>query len=453
MKRCGLIIAGPASGVGKTTVALGLMAALSRRGLAVQPFKCGPDFIDAGLHQVACGRRSRNLDLWMLPPAANLALFERHAGGCDLAVVEGMMGLFDGAGPGAEASTAGLAKLLGLPVVLVVDGSRMAGSVAALAHGFASFDPAVRVAGVIFNQLGGEGHYRLLRASLEDAGGVAALGYLPADPELHIPERHLGLRTAAEGALRPDAVDRLVAQVEEGVNLGRVLEIAADADDGAPAPQRPADPAVPPAAARPRIAVARDEAFCFYYEDNLDALRDAGAELAFFSPLRDAALPACTRAVYLGGGYPELYARQLENNQSMRAAVRAAAAAGVPIYAECGGLMYLGRELRTPEGGFAMADVLPVATALSEGLVGFGYREVRLLEDGILGPAGTVARGHSFHYSRIEEAPAELAAAYGTQREAREGFRLGSVQASYIHLHFGSNPVLAANLVGAARGA
>jgi len=449
--RRAIVIAGPASGVGKTTIALGLMAAFRRRGLVVQPFKCGPDFIDAGHHTRVCDRASRNLDGWMLSGETNRALFAQHAGTADIAIVEGVMGLFDGARNSGEGSTAAMAKHLLLPVLFVVDASKMAASAAALVRGFETFDPAVRIAGVVFNQVGSAGHYGLLCEALEQAGCAPAVGYLPKEPSLRIPERHLGLYTAHEDVLSKPALDHLSSMMEQFVNLDRVLELAALKDEyqTAVAPSRAAGDTA-------RIAVARDRAFCFYYEDNLDALRAAGAEIVEFSPLADRTLPEGTDAIYIGGGYPELYAAELSANQSMRAAIEQFAESGGPAYAECGGLMYLGRHLRLRDGqNLAMVGVLPFGTMLTDRLVRFGYTEVSFTADCLLGRAGASARGHSFHYSTIDGAP-NAECVYRMRStlsgmESTEGYVVGNVLASYIHLHFLSNPELSANFVRAAR--
>jgi cobyrinic acid a,c-diamide synthase len=446
-----MVIAGPASGVGKTTIALGLMAAFRRRGLAVQPFKCGPDFIDAGHHTRVCDRPSRSLDGWMLSSETNRAVFARHAATADIAIVEGVMGLFDGARNTGEGSTAALAKHLRLPVLLVVNASRMAASAAALVRGFETFDPAVAVGGVLFNRLGGAGHYVLLRDARERAGCAPALGYLPEDSSLHIPERHLGLYTAHEDVLSTTALDRLSSLMEQFVDLDRVLNIAALEN----VPDVPGDQS-PVGGETVRIAVARDRAFCFYYEDNLDALRADGAEIVEFSPLTDRLLPDGTDALYIGGGYPELYATQLSANESMRNAITQFVENGGPTYAECGGLIYLGRHLRLRDGGdlVPMVGVLPFGTMVTDRLVRFGYTEVSFTSDCLLGRAGTTARGHSFHYSTIDGVP-DLPCAYRVRStlsgiEATEGYVVGNVLASYIHLHFLSNPDLTASFIRAA---
>lgn len=445
--RKGFIIAGPASGVGKTTVTLSVMAALRKRGLTVQPFKCGPDFIDGGHHSRVCGRASRNFDGWMLSADANRQIFSQASREADICVIEGVMGLFDGADGKSEAgSTAEIAKWLGLPVILVVDAWSIARSAAALVHGFETFDPAVKVVGVIFNRVGGAAHYQLLKDALTGNTRAVPLGYLPSDERVRIPERYLGLITAGENLL-PDSVLSLLGQfAEESIDLDQLLQSA----DFIPASRQAARIDADPGAAvhSIRIGVARDKAFCFYYEDNLDSLRKAGAEIVEFSLLEDPSLPAVLDALYLGGGYPELFARQLSANERMVASIKQAAAEGLPIYAECGGLMYLAKEIITKGGiAFPMASVLPVRVQMTDKLVNFGYNEVSFTRDCLLGPAGKKARGHSFHCSKIMEA-GPLECVYKTQnsltgREEPEGFSVGKVLASYIHLHFLSSPGLA----------
>jgi cobyrinic acid a,c-diamide synthase len=448
-----IVIAGPSSGVGKTTIALGLMAAFRRRGLVVQPFKCGPDFIDPGHHTRVCARPSRNLDGWMLSRETNRAMFATAARHADLAIVEGVMGLFDGATSAATGSTAAMAKDLGLPILFVVDASRMSTSVAALVRGFETFDPAVRIVGVVLNQVGSVRHYELLRAALAEARCAPAVGYLPREASIRIPERHLGLYTADEGVWSDAALAQLSSLMERCIDLDLVLRLATlDPASSGPASDTPGTvstvqtPMV-------RIAVARDRAFCFYYEDNLDALRAAGAEVVAFSPLADAGLPEGTDAVYIGGGYPELHAAELAANSPMRTALREFAARGGPVYAECGGLMYLARRLSGQHGDSAsMVGLLPFDTRVTDRLVRFGYTDVQFTADCLLGPTGTTARGHSFHYSTIERIPEDVACAYRvrstlTGHEDCEGYVAGRVLASYVHLHFLSNRQLATHFV------
>jgi cobyrinic acid a,c-diamide synthase len=447
----GLVIAGTQSGVGKTTVTLGLLSALRRRGVLVQPFKVGPDFIDPGHHSRAAGRVSRNLDGWMLSREANLALFRRQARGAEVAVVEGVMGLFDGYdGAGDAGSTAQMAKWLGLPVLLVVDARAMARSAAALVQGFAGFDPGLSLAGVVFNRVGSAAHRKYLQQALESVKGVRCFGGLPRDPKLAIPERHLGLATAEDHPLEEAYLFHLADWVEHNLDLEGLLEALpplALADD---APEKTAAPTV-------RLGVARDRAFCFYYPENLELLAAAGAELAFFSPLHDRELPADLHGIYLGGGYPELAAEELSANESMKDAIRKAAAGGIPLYAECGGLMYLAREIRDLDGrAHPMAGVLPFPVRMLPRLKALGYREVTLTAAGLLGPPGTTARGHEFHYSEIMGEPDNVPRIYRLtprhQGEAvSEGYRVGNVLASYVHLHFGSNPAVARHLVASCR--
>lgn len=447
----GLVIAGPQSGVGKTTVTLGLLAACRRRGLTTQPFKVGPDFIDPGHHTRAAGRVCGTLDGWMLTREANLELFRRHAREADLAVVEGVMGLFDGYDGRSEAgSTAQMAKWLKLPVLLVVDARSMARSAAALVHGFATFDPELSLAGVIFNRVGSPTHLDYLRQALEQAGETRYFGALPRQTELAIPERHLGLVTTEDHPLGEGYLERLADLMEIHLDLDGLLAALPPLALGeASAPSSPS-PEV-------RLGVARDRAFCFYYPENLELLARFGAEIVPFSPLDDKDLPGEVHGLYLGGGYPELFARQLSANQAMLQAVRERAGAGFPIYAECGGLMYLSREIYDLEGErHAMAGVLPFGVRMLPRLKALGYREVTLTADGLLGPAGTRARGHEFHYSEIVSEPAEVPRLYqltarGGGKPVREGYSVNRLLASYVHLHFGSNPEVARHFVARCR--
>jgi cobyrinic acid a,c-diamide synthase len=447
----GLVIAGTQSGVGKTTVTLGLLYAMVRRGLTVQPFKVGPDFIDPGHHTRAAGRVCRNLDGWMLSQEVNLSLFRRQAREADVAVVEGVMGLFDGYDGASEAgSTAQMAKWLGLPVLLVVDARAMARSAAALVHGFASFDPALNLAGVVFNRIGSAAHLEYLQQALTSLKGVRIFGGLPRDQELAIPERHLGLATAEDHPLDDAYLGGLADWLEANLDLDGLLAVLPPLD----LPEAPAPKAAPQVV---RLGVARDRAFCFYYQENLELLESFGAELVPFSPLKDRELPPGLDGIYLGGGYPELYAGGLAANDSLSRAIKAAAAAGLPMYAECGGLMYLAREIRDLEGRVhPMAGVFPFAVRMLPRLKALGYREVTLTAPGLLGPAGTTVRGHEFHYSEIIGAPEGVPCLYRlTPRRGgpavAEGYGAHNVLASYVHLHFGSNPEAARHLVESCR--
>ncbi|MDP3181657.1 MAG: cobyrinate a,c-diamide synthase [Desulfobaccales bacterium] len=443
----GLVIAGTQSGVGKTTVTLGLLAALRRRGLTVQPFKVGPDFIDPGHHTQVAGRVCRNLDGWMLPREANLAIFRRHASQAEVAVVEGVMGLFDGYdGLSETGSTAQMAKWLGLPVLLVVDARAMARSAAALVQGFYDFDPNLTLAGVVFNRIGGATHLEYLQQALAQLEKVRCFGGLPRDGELAIPERHLGLTTAEDHTLGPEYLEHLANLMEAHLDLEALLAALPPLTVSEETPQGAGSPTV-------RLGVARDQAFCFYYPDNLELLSHYGAELVPFSPLQDRHLPENLQGIYLGGGYPELFARQLMENQTLKAAIKEQAEAGMPIYAECGGLMYLSREIEDLQGTpHPMVGLLPFTVRMLPRLRSLGYREITLAADGLLGPAGSRARGHEFHYSEIVNEAGAIQKLYRvTPRQGGEptveGYCYKNILASYVHLHFGSNPEVARHLV------
>lgn len=450
-----LLIAGPMSGSGKTTLTAGLIAALAARGLRVAPFKCGPDYIDPSYHALAAGRPCANLDAWMVPAEQIAGIVARRASGADLALVEGVMGLFDGHGGGDEGSSAHIARLTATPVVVVLSVRSMARTAAALVTGLRDFDPRVRVAGVILNHVSGPGHARMVRRAIEEETGLPVLGALAREEAIALPERHLGLVPTAEPGRWRAWLAEVRARVEAGIDLDRLLALAGTAPALPPAPEQPRPPAAP--GEGPVVAVARDEAFSFLYEENLDMLRAAGARLAFFSPLRDRALPDGAGAVYLCGGFPELYAAELAANGALLAALRGAAGAGLPVYAECGGLMYLTEAVVDAAGvAHPMAGLLPGRSAMTA-RVTLGYRTVRALEDSWLWRAGETARGHEFHYSAWEGRPAATPWLYERLPDARrpeaspEGARAGSVLASYVHLHFLAAPRLAGRFVAAAR--
>ena len=433
-----LVVGAPRSGEGKTTIALGLMAAFRSRSLDVQGYKVGPDYLDTGYQRYAAGRPGRNLDLFMMgEPAVKDALAGAVA---DIAVIEGVMGLFDGHRDGkTPTSTGDVARLLGAPVVLVIDASQLAASAGAIAHGFATFDPTVQVPGVILNRWNPGRSKVAVEAALSSAG-VEVLGYLPAADHLELPSRHLGLVVADELSLEVEAVMvRLAAHVEEHIQVDRLLEIAGTAAS--------VDAAGTIAAAgsasdlpSPRIAVAWDDAFAFYYADNLELLRAHGAELVSFSPLTAAELPVCD-GLYLGGGYPELHAAALSANEGFRASLAAAIAGGLPTYAECGGLLYLCDSLVDLDGGeWPLVGAVPGRAAMHERLQGMGYREAQLAGDSLLGRAGALARGHEFHYSSCALRD-PTSAAYELDGSP-EGYAAGDLFASYIHLHFAGFPDL-----------
>ena len=451
----GFLIAGTASGVGKTTVTLVLIAAMRRRGLTVQPFKSGPDFLDTGHHTRIAGRSARNLDTWMLPEKANRDVLRQASQGAGAIIVEGMMGLFDGKNGASETgSSAELAKLLQLPVVLVLDASKSARSIAAIVLGFEQFDTALQIAGVILNRVASERHFKMLETAILSSCKTPVMGWIPKEPGIAIPERHLGLHTSEEfdgEHNTEEKLDALAALAERYLDLEKLLSIECGLDltDSS-------QPLHEKQQASIRIGVARDKSFSFYYEDNLDLLREQGAEIVSFSPLLDTSLPAGLDAIYLGGGYPELHAEKLSANKSMLESIRAFAASDRPIYAECGGMIYLSQQLTTTDGiAHALAGIFPFSIEMTGKLVQFGYVTVTLTRNCLLGTHGTILRGHSFHYSRIMIVAAPetcYRAEYSlSEREEAEGYMTRNVLASYIHLHFRASPHVAKSFVELAR--
>mgnify|MGYP002344660893 CR=1 FL=1 len=440
-----MVIAGERSGVGKSTITVGILLALKERGLDPQPFKSGPDFLDPMHHSVLLDRRSRNLDTWMFPDAVP-ELFARASEGAGISVIEGVMGLYDGYdGRSEEGSTAHLSKVLKAPVILVLDASASARSVGAVALGFQQYDPYADVRAVIFNNVGGKRHLNMLRDSLR---GIDCLGGIPKDADIKLESRHLGLVPAEENLDR-DRYERIRALIEENLDIGRLMEIANSAPE--------LDIVVPdarPAQTKARIGVARDEAFNFYYEDNFQYLRDAGAELVFFSPLRGE-VPDVD-GLYFGGGYPEMFAEQLDSNESVRAKVKQLSDEGMPIYAECGGLMYMCAGLTTLEGArYDMTGVFDAEVRMTEKLQALGYVEAKVIRDNVLAKVGDATRGHVFHYSKVFGHDIG-AFAYDLNKEegieaSMDGFVKNRTLASYTHLHFGSSPEWAQNFVTACR--
>jgi cobyrinic acid a,c-diamide synthase len=450
-----MLIAGSASGVGKTTVTLSILAAMARRGLTAQPFKGGPDFLDTGHLTRISGRIARNIDTWILSLEANVALVRGACAGADALVVEGMMGLFDGKDGKTDAgSSAEIAKLLKLPVVLVLDASKSARSIAATVLGFELFDPELPLAGVILNRVAGERHYQMLATAIRSRCASPVLGWMPAEPAISIAERHLGLQTAEELSDSESTMgqrEKLADLAESHLDLDTLLALTCRSEF-----ELEIDDQSSESTAIVRIGIARDKAFSFYYEDNLDLLRQMGATIVPFSPIDGTALPEELDALYIGGGYPELYAEPLSRNALMIAAIREFALSGKPVYAECGGMMYLSRQLTTLDGtGHPMASIFPFEIEMTKRLVNFGYVSVELTQNCLLGERGTQLRGHSFHHSRLVGESATTTN-YHLQyslsgRQEDEGYSFRNVLASYIHLHFGSAPSVAQHLVSKAR--
>jgi cobyrinic acid a,c-diamide synthase len=471
-----LVIAGERSGVGKTTITLSLLAYLCRRQMQVQSFKVGPDYIDPMFHSYVTGRSCRNLDPILTSESYVRQCFHQHSRQVDYGLVEGVMGLFDGAsGTEDVASTAHVARLLNLPILLVLDCSRLSRSVAAIAHGYRSFDPRLKFAGVVLNRVGSDRHLELLTTALESIN-LPILGVLRRQDDIAIPDRHLGLVPTAELPALTTVIDRLADLGETCFDWSRLLPLLKIQQDVRTYPTAPTDPISNPQPSI-RLAVAYDRAFSFYYADNLELLEQLGAELVMWSPLTDPDLPAAVQGLYFGGGFPEVFAADLAANRSARDAVRVAIAAGMPTYAECGGLMYLSQAITDfAEQSWAMVGVLPTIAKMGDRLT-LGYRQAIALQDSPLLLAGTSIWGHEFHRSTLSIQPTrplykvrgydpsspdwhegwtfsrkiDLQSAQvrldreQSSLETRQQFseavgRSPQVHASYLHLHWGANP-------------
>lgn len=443
MERARLVIAGVSSGVGKTTLTLAIMAALSKRGLAVQGFKVGPDYIDPSYHTAVTGQSSRNLDTWMMPADSMCEIFDRASQAADISVIEGVMGFYDGKDARKnDGSTAAVSIILQAPVLLVVDVSSMARSAAAVVLGFMKMDSSVQIAGVIVNRVGSPSHYGMVKSAIEQVCGVPVLGYLEKNSGLHMPERHLGLIPALErGELRP-LFEQLAEAAEATIDLDQIVAIAKSAEDW----QAPARHLFAGTATEPKvtIAVARDRAFNFYYPENLELLAWYGARIMYFSPLAGEAVPADADGLYIGGGFPEEYAEELSLQHSVLASVRDRVQAGLPTFAECGGFMYLCRSLTDRQGiRYPMVGIIPADVTMQDRLAALGYREARALHAALFLNEAEVMRGHEFHYSTSTYDDGYSAHAYevtGLRGTRQEGFATPTLLAGYTHLHFASNP-------------
>jgi cobyrinic acid a,c-diamide synthase len=446
-----LTIAGTHSGVGKTSIATALMAAFTRRGLRVQPFKIGPDFIDPGFHRVACERPSRNLDGWMLSRETNLEILAQASADADIAIIEGVMGLFDGSeATTPTGSTAEMAKWLGSPVLLVIDASAMAGSAAALVCGFEDFDPDLPLAGVVCDRVGGAGHANLLREAILRHCRARPLGFLPHEDKIALPERHLGLVMASE-ILSRDRLTEMANWIETNVDIDGLLTIAREESRPLESPRQ--SPPRLRTGPRARIGIARDAAFCFYYEDNLDLLKESGGDLVEFSPISDDALPLDLDGLYLGGGYPEIHASQLSTNRTMRDSILRFSKSGAPVYAECGGFIYLTEAIVDSDGReYPMAGLFPTRVRMQKQLAAIAYVDLEAPEDALWLRAGQRLRGHEFHYSILDGMPESVRRCLRLRsgdKIRKEGYTIGSVLAGYSHLHFRSSPNFASRFVNA----
>lgn len=426
----GFVIAGTHSGSGKTTVTLGLMAALRKMGLKVMPFKCGPDFIDPSLHTLVTGEISRNLDLWMAGEEFSKETFSYHSGQGDISIVEGVMGMFDG----GKSSSGTLALELSLPVILVLDIRSMAESAAAILKGFETYKSGVNVAGVILNMVGSDRHLKLASDAIKDTCKSEVLGFLPRNLGFSMPSRHLGLHMGEEAPISNENINLLAETISTHIDMEKLLKLAATAP--------PVTPPSLPVSGKPaiRLGVARDKAFCFYYQDNFDILQQMGCEICFFSPLADNRLPENIDALYFGGGYPELYGRELSKNRQLLTEIHTWCENGNPVYAECGGFMYLTEGITDLEGNFHnLVSFFPTRSYMQTKRASLGYREITTRLPSFWGPEGTVMRGHEFHYSRIKSLPNHIESIYSINDSDQEGYRKKNCIGGYMHLHFGYN--------------
>lgn len=453
-KHHAFILAGTGSGCGKTTVTLGLLNVLKQRGWRVQPWKVGPDYLDTGWHTAISGVASRNLDSFMIPAPALNALFNQHMQHADIAVIEGVMGLYDGLGIDPnQCSTAAMAKQLGCPVILLVDGKAVSTSIAATVLGFQHFDPSVNIAGVMVNRVNSDSHFQLLKSAIERYCAVPVIGYVPTVAGIALPERHLGLVTARESVVEQQPWQDFADTLGRTLDIEKLLTLSEMKT--LPQGEWPPMPSVDEDE-RLTLALADDEAFNFYYPDNIALLERAGVDIVRFSPLHDDVLPEC-QMIWLGGGYPELHAKALAANQPMLNQLRKAHARGVAIYAECGGLMYLGTSLEDVQGDtHLMANIIPGHSKMGKRLTRFGYCEAQAQENTLLAAAGEWLRGHEFHYSDFTpEMPAVLDC-----RKVRDGnvlqtwsggWQVGNTFASYLHIHFAQRPMMLTHWLNAAR--
>lgn len=444
------VLAGSQSGVGKTTISTGIMAALLKRKFDIQPFKVGPDYIDPAFHTFITGHKSRNLDSWMLDKDVIVELFLRNSMGKDIAVIEGVMGLYDGCGSDKDnGSTAHIAKLLKAPVILIINGKGMSNSAAAQVMGYKLYDPEVDIRGVIINQVSGEKHYRILKESIERDTGIECLGYLVPNPEIKLESRHLGLIPAMEVENLKEKLEAISTIVEASIDLDRLVAIAEGAVD------INIEFSIETSVNRDiNIGVALDKAFHFYYEDNLDLMRKLGANIIFFSPLHDDCLPENLHGLYFGGGYPEVFARDLEENSYMRSKIKEAIEKGMPTYAECGGLMYLTKGITTFEGSkHEMVGIFDCHTRMTGRLQRFGYITVDIDEPCVIADDRSVVRAHEFHRSILEEEKNSSYAYSVTKASDRSqrwkcGLKMFNALGAYCHIHFYSNKKLAKDFIG-----
>ncbi len=447
-----IVLAGASSNVGKTSIAIGMMKAFVKQGLEVQPFKVGPDYIDPAFHTYVTGNISRNLDYWMLGETHIKSLLSKNMKDADIAIIEGVMGLYDGiAGERINGSTAHVAKILNAPVVLIIDGSGMSTSAAAVVMGYQHFDPQVNIAGVIINKVSGQRHYELLKEVIEAETGIPCLGYVQKNEAVHLGSRHLGLVPCVETGELDDKIENLADMIEETLDLEGIVALA----NGVKEPLEEVENPLPVVDQKVRIGIARDKAFNFYYQDNLELLEGLGAELVPFSPLSDHKLPNDLQGLYLGGGFPEVFAPELSSNMSMKNDIKAMADSGMPIYAECGGFMYLNKCIKDFDGkSYDMVGIFKGEAEMTKRLQRFGYVDVAMNRDSVIGSKDMEIRGHEFHRSLVAGI-SDDDYIYDVRKERagkviktwRCGANYKNVVGGYAHIHFYNNMEMAKQFV------
>ncbi|MDP1853920.1 MAG: cobyrinate a,c-diamide synthase [Candidatus Omnitrophota bacterium] len=448
-----VVLAGANSGSGKTTLTLGLILALTKRGFNIQPFKAGPDYIDCAYHSYVSKSPCANLDSWMIPKETIRELFAHRAKEADISLIEGVMGLYDGLNDSEAGSTAELAKILGAPVILIVNAHASSRSLAALALGYKEFDHEINLKGVILNNIASSTHYQSAKKSIEKRVKIPVLGFLPRDEKLKLNERHLGLVPVYEKKAFLEFSRLLCKKVDENIEIEKIIAIARSAKKIPPFRQRIfKDAAIPQ---KVTIAVANDAAFNFYYQDNLDILRQNGAHLVDFSPLTDKKLPKGVNGLYIGGGFPEVFAARLAKNVKLKNDIRLKVNSGLPIYAECGGLMYLSQEITDLKGRkFPMAGILDVKIAMGKKRAALGYVTLTTLRDNILSKKGDKIRAHVFHWSHFIQTPRNNWA-YNVYKKGSnvsyDGLVKKNILAGYAHLHFAADIKFCANFISACR--
>jgi cobyrinic acid a,c-diamide synthase len=449
-----IVIAGTHSGVGKTTVATGLMGALKNAGFKVQGFKVGPDYIDPSYHSTVTGRLSENLDMWLAPKDQIIETFTRAIVGADIAVIEGVMGLFDGAtGLDETGSTSQIAKILGCPVLLVIDAYSMVRSAGAITLGYKTFDKDVKVEGIILNNVAGATHANWCRDSIKASSGLPVVGWLPVNRNISMPERHLGLVPTHEKR-NQSVLSEIIKFIESNIDVNKVVALAKTAKT-LPKPENPIHPKTPQKK-NVKIGIAFDESFNFYYPSNLSLLESYGAEIIRFSPIHDHKLPEGISGIYIGGGFPEMYLKELEDNKAIRADIYAATKDGMPVYAECAGLMYLTKSIADFNcKTYEMIGALNGRTVMTNKTL-MMYSQAKAVVPNILGPEGLELRGHEFHNSIVVDIPENAQFAYKMEigegiKDKQDGWVQNNVLAAYTHISFAQNKRIAPSFVDACR--